>query len=211
MKLHAETDSPSREDDLVESLTMGGWGMVDEFVSSRLAEEMVREIRQMDEENRFQPAAIGRGVEKQLESNIRGDRIAWLDMNNALPAQRRYLKMLEKLRQEINRRLYLGLFDLETHVAIYNPGSCYQKHMDNFQGDNRRVLTMVLYLNNHWKAADKGEIRLYFDDSDESDYIDIPPKAGRLVSFISNRFPHEVLRTQRERLSITGWFRQREG
>ncbi|MBV1883381.1 MAG: 2OG-Fe(II) oxygenase [Pseudomonadales bacterium] len=30
---------------------------------------------------------------------------------------------------------------------------------------------------------------------------------GTLVLFLSETFPHEVLKSQRQRLSLTGWFR----
>ncbi|HCH78783.1 MAG TPA: 2OG-Fe(II) oxygenase, partial [Pseudomonas sp.] len=33
--------------------------------------------------------------------------------------------------------------------------------------------------------------------------------AGNLVVFLSGDFPHEVLVTQADRLSLTGWFRRR--
>ncbi|MFT6394425.1 MAG: SM-20-related protein [Methylophilaceae bacterium] len=40
--------------------------------------------------------------------------------------------------------------------------------------------------------------------------MDILPKSGRIVLFLSAKFWHEVLPATRERLSLTGWFRTRE-
>ncbi|MDQ6997923.1 MAG: 2OG-Fe(II) oxygenase [Mariprofundus sp.] len=39
--------------------------------------------------------------------------------------------------------------------------------------------------------------------------MQVMPQAGRLVTFISEQFPHEVLPASRDRLSLTGWFRIR--
>ncbi|MEF1189887.1 2OG-Fe(II) oxygenase, partial [Vibrio parahaemolyticus] len=35
----------------------------------------------------------------------------------------------------------------------------------------------------------------------------IPPRGGRLLVFLSEQFPHEVLPTNAQRFSIAGWFR----
>lgn len=205
-----EDDPVSKTDDLIESLVMSGWSMMDDFVSDRMVGSLRSEIRQLELQQLMKPAAVRQGKNKMQAPDIRGDRIAWLDKNIALPNQNRYLQMLEDLRHRANRLLYLGLSDLEAHAAIYDPGSFYSRHNDNFNNTNQRLLTAILYLNNDWKPEHGGELRLYFDESESADYIDIPPKAGRLVVFLSNRFPHEVLPTRQERMSITCWYRQRE-
>jgi len=38
-------------------------------------------------------------------------------------------------------------------------------------------------------------------------HLDIYPRDGRLVLFLSADFEHEVLPAARERLSVAGWFR----
>lgn len=205
-----EDDSVLGTDDLIESLVMSGWSMADNFVSDRMVKGLRSEIRELEFRKRFDPAAVGRGDNRQLAENIRGDRIAWLERDFSLPNQSRYLNMLEQLRHRVNRLLYLGLSDFEAHAAVYEPGSFYSRHKDNFSGSNQRLLTAILYLNHDWKPEHGGELRLYFDEAENADYIDIPPKAGRLVLFMSNRFPHEVLPTTNNRYAITCWFRQRQ-
>jgi SM-20-related protein len=63
----------------------------------------------------------------------------------------------------------------------------------------------VLYLNEGWTAEDGGALRLHLPGGPR----DVLPSAARLVAFLSERFEHEVLPAQRERLSLTGWFRRR--
>jgi SM-20-related protein len=64
----------------------------------------------------------------------------------------------------------------------------------------------VLYLNELWPAEQGGQLRLYLD---EERTMEIMPRGGTLVAFLSDRFEHEVLPATRERLSLAGWFRRR--
>lgn len=113
---------------------------------------------------------------------------------------------MDKLRLGINQRLFLGLFDYESHFAVYAPGAFYQKHRDAFRGAPGRKLSTVLYLNNDWDIQAGGELVLY-DEAGEQEILQIAPECGRLVIFLSEDFPHEVLPATRPRQSIAGWFR----
>ncbi len=64
----------------------------------------------------------------------------------------------------------------------------------------------MLYLNDDWTPAAGGELRIV--DSTGRDR-DIEPLGGRLVYFLTPGREHAVLQTQRDRLSISGWFRSR--
>ncbi len=140
---------------------------------------------------------------------MRGDSIFWIDESHATPAQRCYLEAMKNLQLAFNQALFLGLFELESHFALYPVGTGYHKHLDQFQGDQSRQVSSVLYLNEGWQVEDGGELRLYLDDKGE--YVDITPQGGKLVLFLSGQFFHEVLPARRERMSIAGWFRQRGG
>jgi SM-20-related protein len=67
-------------------------------------------------------------------------------------------------------------------------------------------------LNDDWKPEDGGELLMFADcgiaGSDADNPIDvISPVAGKMVIFMSDRYPHEVLPARRKRYSIAGWFR----
>jgi uncharacterized membrane protein len=72
--------------------------------------------------------------------------------------------------------------------------------------DDARVLSCVLYLNIGWSAQDGGTLRIHLDDGQRYDVL---PIGGTLVCFLSERFEHEVLPAKRDRVALTGWFRQR--
>jgi SM-20-related protein len=116
---------------------------------------------------------------------------------------------MERLRLALNRRLYLGLFGFEAHLACYAPGARYEAHVDRFRSAPQRAVSTTLYLNEGWTAEDGGELRLYLGTNADSPFVDVAPLAGTLVVFASERFLHAVLPARRERLSITGWFTRR--
>ena len=111
-----------------------------------------------DDPTRFHAAQVGRGAAKQQIDSIRGDVIDWLDASNT--TDHAYLDCMEELRLGLNAALYLGLFDYESHYAIYGEGDGYAKHSDVLQGAKNRILTTVLYLNEDWHACDGGELVL---------------------------------------------------
>jgi SM-20-related protein len=124
-------------------------------------------------------------------------------------AQRLYWTQLEQLRLAVNQMLFLGLYELEAHLAVYPPGTYYRKHLDQFRGIGARTLSCVLYLNDDWLEQDGGALRIYTEPEAPERSVAVLPKGGRLVSFFSARFLHEVEPAQRERFSLTGWFKRR--
>ena len=153
----------------------------------------------------FHAAAVGRGAERQVRSEIRGDQVLWLGDQPDEPEQA-LLDRYEALRLACNEALMLGLFELECHYAVYPPGAGYARHLDRFAGDASRTLSAVLYLNDDWQPSDGGELALWLDDGR---VLEVPPTAGTLALFLSERFWHEVRPATRERWSVTGWFRRR--
>ncbi len=192
------------------NLATVGWSLSADFLAADHVAELVAEFQAQYGKGKFRAAGIGIGEGLQLRPDIRSDQVHWLDPASCTPAQTRYFAALEALRLEINRTLYLGLFSFEGHMACYPAGSFYRKHLDQFIGVAHRKVSVILYLNPHWVAEDAGELRLYLEPNGEGEYVDIEPRAGVLLTFLSDRFYHEVLPTRRTRMSLTGWFRTRE-
>ena len=113
---------------------------------------------------------------------------------------------MEKLRLGLNAALYLGLFDYECHYAIYGAGDGYAKHSDVLNGKRNRILTTVLYLNEDWHTRDRGELVL-FEPAGDGVIATVNPTFGKMIIFLSDSFPHEVLISHNTRRSIAGWFR----
>lgn len=194
---------------IAEELAENGWCITPDFVSSELMRQLAGEAREDWQSGEFRPAGVGRGDELEVRPEIRNDRVKWLDPAALSPAQQQYFDQLEQLRLAINSRIYAGLFDFEGHLAVYPPGSYYRRHVDQFRNVGRRTVTTILYLNEDWHTSDGGTLRLYTDPEDPRAYQDILPLGGRLVTFLSAEFEHEVKPASRDRISLTGWFRIR--
>lgn len=193
-------------DALVDALAGPGWCVAPGFLGAEETAALRAECLDAHAAGRFHAAGIGHG-RGSIRSEIRGDQVLWIEEDQAGAALRAVLDRLEALRQAVNQTLFLGLFDVELHFAAYPPGAGYQRHLDRFRDDDRRSLTVILYLNEDWIREDGGLLRFWPDADGQP--VDIVPAGGTLVTFLSDRFWHEVLPARRERLSLTGWFRRR--
>lgn len=195
---------------IADALAEQGWMVLPEFFPLDKVRELRAQAQAQWAAGEFHAAGIGRGQELNVNEAVRSDQVQWLE-RAASGALADYQVFIEDLRQSLNRLLYLGLFEFESHFAVYPPGAFYKRHLDNFRGTSARLVTAVLYLNEDWCESDCGQLRFYTDGSDGGEYMDIFPHAGTLVLFRSARFWHEVMPARRERFSVTGWLRERGG
>ena len=208
--MNQQTDIlPASLDKIIEQLAEHGWVVDNTLFSAQAIRQLQQCCLAQWQEGRFHEAAVGRAEQQGRRSEIRSDSVLWLEPADAHPAVAHYFSTLDQVRQAVNQAFYLGLEDLESHFAVYPPGSFYKKHLDRFRDDDARTLTAVLYLNEDWPDAAAGQMRLYLD-ADCTQSLDVAPRAGTLVLFLSARFWHEVLPATQQRLSVTGWFRRRQ-
>ncbi|MDX1817965.1 MAG: 2OG-Fe(II) oxygenase [Marinobacter sp.] len=197
-------------DQLASGLSESGWMSLD--VRERLGDPLIQALREevaiLDRTDAMKRAGIGRGTDLVRDRSVRRDRIAWLQGFTAPQAQ--LFEFLGAIQQGLNQRLFLGLKRFETHYATYHPGDFYKRHLDSFQGRASRVVSLVLYLNEDWSADDGGELQVFNQDSDSEVCGLVLPEAGRMVLFMSEEIPHEVLPANRTRYSLACWFRQDE-
>lgn len=181
---------------LMDSLVEKGWY----YQQNVLSPVTVSSLRDECNNRVLKKASIG--TQKVVNSEIRSDSISWLLDDETHLNVLDYQALLEELRMSLNKELYLGLQDKEVHFAKYEKGSFYKKHKDNFKASNKRTITFITYLNDNWKQEDGGQLRIY----DESGYTDIKPVGGSSICFISEKVEHEVLISNNNRYSLTGWF-----
>ena len=197
----------SRLDEIADALAGDGLIVLDGVLPPPLVDGLRCRVRGLADDRAMRPAGIGRGEEHQRAESVRTDEILWLTQENAVEAA--YLDVMDTVRSGLNQRLFLGLFDYECHFAVYAEGAYYRRHLDAFRGQRNRVVTTVFYLNEDWLGADGGDLLIYDVDAAElaAPRQVVAPLGGRLVVFLSHRFPHEVLPARRRRYSIAGWFR----
>jgi SM-20-related protein len=198
-------------DFIADSLVDQGYLIIDEALPELLLHGLLNHFNQLHE-HQFKAAGIGRHSNFQQEETIRSDKIHWIKGDTETTTE--FLRWMESLRVGINRRLFMGLFDYESHFAYYPAGAFYKKHLDAFRtnkmlGQSNRMLSTVLYFNDEWHSDNGGELVVYAPDGEQV-LEKISPEFGRMVIFLSEKFPHEVLTATRERKSIAGWFRVNE-
>ena len=192
---------------IIEDISQQGYAVIEKFINPQEITSLRAQAKILHSAGEMHKAKTG--ISKLKNSTLRGDFIHWIEASDASEAEMVYLNAMTELQHAINQAFFLGLFELESHFAIYPPGAGYQKHLDQFIGKEERKISCILYLNEGWHHEDGGQLRMYLDKKDENRFIDISPQAGTLVVFLSSDFLHEVLPATRERISLTGWFRTR--
>ena len=177
-------------------LAQNGFAHVPHFLRSGLVAELNKDFSLAN----FQRATLGR--ERLVSDEIRRDEISWLAEQGKNPAQVELLTLLAELKNNLNQDLYLGLTNFEGHYAHYPAGGFYRRHLDCPRGTSKRVVSVIIYLNQSWNTSDGGRLRLHHGPAP----VDIAPIGGTLVCFLSQKIEHEVLESFAPRKSFTGWF-----
>ncbi len=202
MSLAPLADPSHPHEKMANALAATGWGLFENLLPAELADRLSAQARTIKD---YQPAGIGRQLDNQLNSMVRRDKTHWIEGDN--DAEQAWLAWTNDLRIYLNRTLTLGLDSFESHFAHYPPGSFYKRHLDAFQGQNNRVVSIVAYLNTNWHSTYGGELVLY--DTSFSELARHQPLLGSVAIYFSETFPHEVLLTHNDRYSLAGWFRCR--
>ncbi|MEZ4647905.1 MAG: 2OG-Fe(II) oxygenase [Candidatus Eisenbacteria bacterium] len=176
-------------------------GVLPISVLEGLREDALREL----EEGNYRPARVGKGVRRRRMTEVRTDRIRWLERSTATDAQIAYWTMIDHLRTGLSSFFRVHLERMEAHFAVYPEGAFYARHYDQFRGVGNRIFSVILYLNPEWEPGHGGELRVHPPEGAPVDYA---PLHGRLIVFRSDEVLHEVLVSQRQRVSVTGWMRR---
>jgi SM-20-related protein len=196
-------------EEMIEDVLKKGYSIFPDFLNQNEVSSLSFESEQFLQNGAFKQAGIGKGPATQVVSTTRSDLIHWFDPHSLTPTQSILWERLKIIQSAFNESLFMGLWDLEGHYALYPPGTFYRRHRDSFQSDDARTLSIVVYFNQNWKPDDGGQLRIYPIEQDLNHFIDIPPRAGTLVCFLSQTIEHEVRPSLTHRKSFAGWFKKR--
>ncbi len=196
---------------IIEDLLQRKYSVIDNFFSAEEVEVLRNRLLAKNEEDQFKKSAIGNKTNELVEKEIRGDFILWLNEAEAGTAENVFFNRVNNLVDYLNRTCFMGILHKEFHYAVYPEGTFYKRHLDTFQNDGRRKLSVVCYLNDEtWLEENGGELTIYVNENGEEKAIDLYPFPGRVVIFESQELEHEVQRVKHsKRLSITGWLKTR--
>lgn len=185
---------------LVNGIYTDGYSIIEKFFGAEEINSFLEVFQKY--QNNFTEAGIGRQQDFTKAKEIRSDKILWLEKGNEENVDKSFFNVIAEVILNLNRRCFLGLNDFEFHFARYEPGTFYKRHKDVFKSNDARKISVILYLNNKWKQGDGGELKIYLPGSE----ITVEPKGGTLVAFESG-IEHEVLLSNTNRYSITGWLK----
>jgi len=189
---------------LIDNIAEHGYGVIDDFFAPEEISLLAVILGQRHEAGVFKTAGIGQKSGQQIQAQIRGDQILWLDENSENAAEQAFFLKMNSLITYLNLTCYLGLSHSEFHYALYPIGTFYKRHFDCFRHDSGRKMSVICYLNIGWLPTDGGELVIHLPHLPAAK---IAPLGGRLVCFEADKLEHEVLPAHRQRLSLTGWLR----
>jgi len=220
----ATTALPRIDPTDLETLREQGYVVVEDFLPSEWTETLRADILGLRSSNKFRVARIGQDSTNALNQEIRVAETCFLGRNkpelrDAPSADReRLYDVLGQLRRDLETDT-VGLDESlsEFLYAYYPTGGFYRRHRDAIRGSASylRRYSLLLYLNDASYDADTdgGRLRIHMDTG--GDFLpageaplfqDVDADGGTLVLFESDKFPHEVLDTVRERFAVVGWY-----
>ena len=178
-------------------------GISNHFITKELALNLQKNLLSLDEEDKMKTAGIGNRFVQDREQYKRGDKIFWIDNQSDEPSERAFLNQVDLFIEHLNDTCYTGINAYEFHYALYETGSYYERHVDQFQNNNDRKYSLIHYLNTDWMENEGGELLIHHENKTDK----IFPEMQKAVFFRSEDCEHEVSRSTRPRMSISGWLK----
>ena len=191
-------------DILIDSFLANKIGVDTCFLSETLAKGLQQNILQLQQDDMLTAAGIGNNVVKDPGQKMRGDNIFWMDKNWPNIYEQEFLYLVDNFIEYLNSTCYAGINGYEFHYAVYEKGSFYKRHKDQFKNDDNRKYSLINYLNDDWLETDGGQLFVYPDEIVQK----ILPQSQTAVFFKSDEMEHEVMKANRSRMSISGWLKR---
>jgi len=188
---------------LIDSYLSDQVGIAPDFLSQKLSAGLQQNILQLQQDELMKAAGIGNKEIKDAGQQMRSDKIYWLDKKHDNAFENEFLQQAEDFIERLNSTCYAGINAYEFHYAVYEAGSFYKRHKDQFKNNDNRKFSLITYLNDNWLDADGGQLQVYRDELMQQ----IQPHAKTAVLFKSDETEHEVIKANRSRMSITGWLK----
>ena len=189
--------------ELIDSYIDSKVGIAQNFLSEPLALQLKKHLISLYTGQHLLSAGIGNDHHAVQNKSVRKDIIYWLDRDHKNKHENDFFDLMDSFVTHLNKTCFTGITGYEFHYTLYEEGSFYKRHLDQFQNNGSRQYSMVMYLNTGWNEGDGGELRIYHEDHLQN----IAPVNGKSIFFKSSELEHEVLTTNRPRMSITGWLK----
>ncbi len=189
---------------LISSSIKSNVGIAEHFLNKSLTQHLKENLLALHTKKLLVAAGIGNEGKLVRDKAVRSDSIYWLDRNNNNQYENEFFDRIDAFVSYLNASCYTGITGYEFHYALYEKGSFYKKHKDQFQNNQNREYSLISYLNEGWLDSDGGQLLIHQEDQNQT----ISPTSGKTVFFKSSELEHEVLETKQVRMSITGWLKK---
>jgi len=189
---------------LIDTYLENNIGIDATFLPEHLSNGLQQNILQLQQDGLMKPAGIGNEVVMNTEQKMRGDKIYWMDKSHDNKYEQEFLQLVDDFIERFNSTCYTGINAYEFHYAIYEKGSYYKRHKDQFKNDSNRKFSLISYLNKDWLEQDGGQLLTYQHEAIQHTL----PRAQTSIFFKSDELEHEVAIANRSRMSITGWLKR---
>ena len=189
---------------LIDSYLETKVGIDTNFLTEALSAGLQQNIFQLQQDELMTVAGVGNKEVKDPNQKTRTDKISWMDKNSRNNYEQQFLKLVEEFIDHLNSTCYTGINAYEFHYAVYEEGSFYKRHKDQFKNDSNRKYSLINYLNKNWLEEDGGQLMVYQDEATQR----ISPQSQTAVFFKSDEIEHEVIKANRSRMSISGWLKR---
>jgi SM-20-related protein len=188
---------------LIDSYLTDNIGIAPAFLTQKLSIGLQQNIKRLQKDEHMAAAGIGNNEIKDPNQQMRSDKIYWMDKKHDNSFENEFLKHAEDFIDRLNKTCYAGINAYEFHYAVYERGSFYRRHKDQFKNNDERKYSLITYLNEDWLDIDGGQLHVYQNNCTQK----IQPHAKTAVFFKSDEIEHEVTKANRSRMSITGWLK----
>ncbi len=147
-------------DTLIDSFVDDKIGITENFLPKQLSLHLIENLNALYADKKLQSAGTGSGT---VDHNklFRRDKIYWLDRKHGNVYENEFLDIIEAFVQYLNATCYAGITGYEFHYALYEKGSFYKKHLDQFRNNDSRQYSLIVYLNDGWLQGDGGELCIH--------------------------------------------------
>ena len=90
-------------------------------------------------------AEIGNDQLLMHDTSIRSDKIFWLNRAPNNQYEFLFFDLIDAFVCYLNATCYAGIKSYEFHYALYEKGTFYKRHLDQFKSDDRRAFSMIMY------------------------------------------------------------------
>jgi len=161
---------------LINSFIENKVGIAENFLSESLSLHLKENLITLYAEQLLKVAGTGNTNVKH-DNLFRSDIIYWLDRGHNNVHENSFFDLMDNFVNFLNETCYTGITGYEFHYTLYEKGSFYKKHLDQFRSNYSRQYSMIMYLNNEWKENDGGELRIHHENKIEN----ISPLNGKSV------------------------------